>query len=121
MDLFITGIIHDLSTLRERIENATEDVVLHIDSPGGEAFEGLETAHCIANAKCKVTAPGSMPIQCGQAARALRWASATLPTVTGPCRPSRMTGRRGTTVWRAARRAGQGAGTGAWVVDMRAV
>ena len=56
MDLFITGTIYDLSTLRERIENATEDVVLHIDSPGGYAFEGLETAHCIANAKCKVTA-----------------------------------------------------------------
>lgn len=56
MDLFITGVIYDLSTLRERIENATEDVVLHIDSPGGDAFEGLETAHCIANAKCKVTA-----------------------------------------------------------------
>ena len=55
MDLFITGTIYDLSTLRERIENATEDVVLHIDSPGGDAFEGLETAHCIANAKCKVT------------------------------------------------------------------
>ena len=42
MDLFITGTIYDLSTLRERIENATEDVVLHIDSPGGDAFEGLE-------------------------------------------------------------------------------
>lgn len=56
MDLFITGVVYDLSTLRERIENATEDVVLHIDSPGGDAFEGLETAHCIANAKCKVTA-----------------------------------------------------------------
>ena len=41
--------------MRERIENATEDVVLHINSPGGYAFEGLETAHCIANAKCKVT------------------------------------------------------------------
>lgn len=56
MDLFITGTIYNLSTLRERIENATEDVVLHINSPGGYAFEGLETAHCIANAKCKVTA-----------------------------------------------------------------
>ena len=56
MDLFINGYIYDLAVLRQQIENAAEDVVLHINSPGGDAFEGLETAHCIANAKCKVTA-----------------------------------------------------------------
>lgn len=39
MDLFITGVIYDLSPLRNQIENAAEDVVLHIDSPGGDAFE----------------------------------------------------------------------------------
>lgn len=56
MDLFINGVIYDLAALRYQIKNAAEDVVLHIGSPGGDAFEGLETAHCIANAKCKVTA-----------------------------------------------------------------
>ena len=56
MDLFINGYIYDLAVLRQQIENAAEDVVLHIDSPGGDAFEGLDTAHCIANAKYKVTA-----------------------------------------------------------------
>ena len=56
MDLFINGVIYDLAALRYQLENAAEDVVLHIDSPGGDAFEGLKTAHCIANAKCKVTA-----------------------------------------------------------------
>lgn len=56
MDLFINGVIFDLAALRQQIENAAEDVVLHINSPGGDAFEGLETAHCIANAKYKVTA-----------------------------------------------------------------
>lgn len=56
MDLFINGAIQNLTALRQQIENAAEDVVLHIDSPGGDALEGLDTAHCIANAKCKVTA-----------------------------------------------------------------
>lgn len=56
MDLFINGAIYDLSPLRNQIKYAEEDVVLHIDSPGGDALEGLGTAHCIANAKCKVTA-----------------------------------------------------------------
>ncbi len=56
MELKLNGEILDLSDVRRNIEEAKEDVELYIDSPGGSAFEGLQTAHCIANAKCKVTA-----------------------------------------------------------------
>lgn len=56
MNLKLSGEIVDLADLRQTIEGAQEDVELYIDSPGGDAFEGLKTAHCIANAKCKVTA-----------------------------------------------------------------
>lgn len=56
MDLKISGEIFDLADIRRTIEGAREDVELYIDSPGGDAFEGLETAHCISSAKCKVTA-----------------------------------------------------------------
>ena len=33
MDLFINGVIYDLAALRYQLENAAEDVVLHINSP----------------------------------------------------------------------------------------
>ena len=56
MELKLSGEIFDLMDIRQTIEEAQEDVELYIDSPGGDAFEGLETAHCISNAKCKVTA-----------------------------------------------------------------
>lgn len=56
MELKLSGEIFDLADIRQTIEEAQEDVELYIDSPGGDAFEGLETAHCISNAKCKVTA-----------------------------------------------------------------
>lgn len=56
MNLKLSGEIFDLADLRQTIEEAQEDVELYIDSPGGDAFEGLKTAHCIVNAKCKVTA-----------------------------------------------------------------
>ena len=56
MELKLSGEIFDLADIRQTIEKAQEDVELYIDSPGGDAFEGLETAHCISNAKCKVTA-----------------------------------------------------------------
>lgn len=56
MNLKLSGEIVDLTDLRQTIEGVQEDVELYIDSPGGDAFEGLKTAHCIANAKCKVTA-----------------------------------------------------------------
>ncbi len=56
MELHINGEICDLSEIRQAIEGAGENVDLYLESPGGDAFEGLQTAHCITNAKCKVTA-----------------------------------------------------------------
>ena len=56
MELKLSGEIVGLADIRQTIEEAQEDVELYIDSLGGDAFEGLETAHCISNAKCKVTA-----------------------------------------------------------------
>lgn len=56
MELKINGDIWSLMDIRKQIEQSTEDIDLYIDSPGGAALEGLQTANCIANAKCKVKA-----------------------------------------------------------------
>lgn len=56
MELSITGTIDDAEGIVAAIANASEDIDLMIDSPGGSAMAGLEIAHCIAKTQHKVTA-----------------------------------------------------------------
>lgn len=56
MIVTINGEVFDLSAQVEQVKNATEDVTLVINSPGGDVFEGLQMVNAIENCPHKVTA-----------------------------------------------------------------
>nr|DAG49957.1 MAG TPA: Putative ATP dependent Clp protease [Bacteriophage sp.] len=56
MELNITGTIFYTDELVDRINNATDDITLVINSPGGNAFGALDVVNAIKNCKHKVTA-----------------------------------------------------------------
>lgn len=56
MIVTINGEVVDLTAQVEQVKNATEDVTLVINSPGGDVFEGLQMVKAIENCPHKVTA-----------------------------------------------------------------
>lgn len=56
MIVTINGEVFDLAAQVEQVKNATEDVTLVINSPGGDVFEGLQMVKAIENCPHKVTA-----------------------------------------------------------------
>lgn len=56
MIVTINGEVVDLAAQIEQVKNATEDVTLVINSPGGDVFEGLQMRNAIENCPYKVTA-----------------------------------------------------------------
>ena len=56
MIVTINGEVVDLAAQVEQVKNATEDVTLVINSPGGDVFEGLQMVKAIENCPHKVTA-----------------------------------------------------------------
>ena len=56
MDLKINGAIKSAEELVKSLNEATEDVTLVINSPGGSVLEGLQVVNAIRNCKQKVTA-----------------------------------------------------------------
>lgn len=56
MDLRINGAIEAAADVVKALNEATEDVTLVINSPGGSVLEGLQVVNAIRNCKQKVTA-----------------------------------------------------------------
>ena len=56
MDLRINGAIEAAAAVVKALNEATEDVTLVINSPGGSVLEGLQVVNAIRNCKQKVTA-----------------------------------------------------------------
>ena len=56
MDLKINGAIEATADVVKALNEATEDVTLVINSPGGSVLEGLQVVNAIRNCKQKVTA-----------------------------------------------------------------
>lgn len=56
MDLKISGAIEAAADVVKTLNEATEDVTLVINSPGGSVLEGLQVVNAIRNCKQKVTA-----------------------------------------------------------------
>lgn len=56
MDLKINGAIKAAEEVVKSLNEATEDVTLVINSPGGSVLEGLQVVNAIRNCKQKVTA-----------------------------------------------------------------